>query len=182
MRVANTSTGLLEPKIIRLFIGFGIEQVILLHGNPVEEAAVLPNVLVEGLTLHGRVIKSIAPPTIVNEADIISLPVPEQLWVVGLDTHLLLDSKIALMHGHGQVGSSLEDLEVAGLGPPDLRDLYARGPGTNNITALVFHVDVFLGPKRRVVYNALKFVHAGLWMNITLGSLKDSINKLLADW
>lgn len=170
--VANTITCLFDPEIVRLFVGLGIDQVILVQGDPIAEAAILPDALVEGLAFLRSVVKGVALAPVVHEACKSGLAVPEQLRVVGLDALLLLGGEVALAHRQGEVRSSLEDLEVAGHGAPGLRNLHTRGAGADNGTALVFHVDFFLGPERRVVDDALELVHAGPWGNITLGSLK----------
>lgn len=93
---------LLGPEIVRLFVGFGIKQVILVQGNPIAEAAVLPDTLIEGLTLLWGIVKGVALALVIHKAGIVGLTVPEQLRVVGLDVLLLLDGEVALAHGHGR--------------------------------------------------------------------------------
>jgi hypothetical protein len=146
--VTDTISRLPSPEIVGLFVRLRVDQGILIHSNPIPEATFPPDFLIEGFTLLGCVVKGVALAPTIQEAGKVGLAVPEQLWIVGLDALLLLNSEVTFAHGYGEVRGSLEDLEVPSLRAPGLCDLHTRGTGADDSTALAFYINFLLGPKR----------------------------------
>lgn len=125
LRVTDPVACLFRPELVRLLIRLGIEQVVLVHSNPVPKTAILPDLLIQSLTVLGRIIKGVLLVPVVVETRKAIFAVAEQLGVELLGLVLLLGGGVLATHGDGEVGGSLEDLEMSSLGTPGLRDLHA---------------------------------------------------------
>ena len=84
----------------------------------------------------------------------------EELWVPLLGYLLFFDSQVTLTHRHSQIGSPLEDFDVASLWPPSLSDLHASRTSADDATLLALDRDLFIRPEGGVMENTSELVDA----------------------
>lgn len=177
--VTNAGARLLEPEVVRLLVGFWVEEVVLVQGDPVAEATVGPDLFVEGVSLLGGVVECVLLVPVVVEPGEAGLTELEKLGVPLLLALLLFDGELSSTHGDSQVGSSLEDLDFAGDRTPGLGYLHPRSSGADDGAALVLDVDFIVGPEGRVMNDALELVHTGPVGDIALGGEAGSKDEVL---
>jgi hypothetical protein len=158
--VADARAHLLGPELVRLLVGLGVEEGVLVAGDPEAEAALGPEPLVRGPALLGSVVKGVLLHPVVREAGEGRLAQLEELRVQLLVVRLVLLGEVLAAHGERKVGGPLEDGDGARLGRPGLDDLDTRGTGADDGAALAGDLDLLVGPEGGVVEDTLELVHA----------------------
>lgn len=136
LRIVDTGSLLLGPEVVCLLVGLLVEQVILVVAKPESEAAIPPKLFVELLSFFGTVIERVLLREGIEEAAEAMLTKAKKFWIPLLGNLLLFNCEVPLAHWYCQVRSPLEDLEVACLWSPGLRQLNTRGTCADDRTLL----------------------------------------------
>lgn len=111
--IVESSPHSIAPEVVRLFVGLGIEQHIVVSGKPELEVALSPQLLVDTTSLLGSVGESRTRDEIEREAGEAIFTVSKQFGI-GLARKCLGGQVVLdLLHGESHVWGSLEDGEMA---------------------------------------------------------------------
>lgn len=160
LRVRDACPDFLGPKVIGLLVRLGLYQDVVVVGQPEIEAGGVPQGLIVGLALLGRVVERLLLSLVVQEAGKGSFAHLKQARVPLLADDLLLDGQGLASHGQGKIRGALEQLHRAGVLAPFLADLDAGRARANDRHILALDFDAVVGPERRVVHDALEFLDA----------------------
>ena len=107
------------------------------------------------------------------------LAIGKELWVPLFGYLLFFDSQVALTHRYSQIGSPLEDFDMASFWPPSLSDLHASRASADDGTLLALDRDLFIRPEGGVMENTFELVDAWPVGHIALRCEASADNEVL---